>query len=395
MQQANRPSVQVPATPLHVIATQPVLVPSVLNGRHVSREDQQKRRQRTQLVDPIVFLNLHPPLYPPAVPVPPPPHQIYHHHPGIEVARPPPRERAAEPRVRPKRRSKILCEVGVAVFGGTDGSRTQAGSPQFRNVIHHDQIGIQVYHSPHAALEKIGEVIPRVVEWLFQGLPHGGGDQVAHDFRIEVIDLELQLREGGFDEGFQIGLRDEEVEEDVLRALGVLEDGVDGGDGAAEVFDVEGDGHVDQGRVADAGVLGDGASIGGAFVGIAEWRGSAEGESRGLEREAEEAVEVGGADGFGGVEGLEGRERRMRSIAAEKNPENLMSHSIFTRRNQNPLVLFFFLLVELKSARMEESVARVAFMSASVGMGPFLNWSEDAVGTKRERREKTTERNLC
>lgn len=35
------------------------------------------------------------------------------------------------------------------------------------------------------------------------------------------------------------------MEEDVLRALGVLEDGVDGSDGAAEVFDVESDGNVD------------------------------------------------------------------------------------------------------------------------------------------------------
>ena len=132
-----------------------------------------------------------------------------------------------------------------------------------------------------------------------------GGDQVADDLGIKVIDLEVQLREGGFDEGFEVGFGDEEVEEDVLRALGVLEDGVDGGDGAAEVLDVEGDGDVDEGGVADGG--GDGG--GGAFVGvggIAETRGGAEGKAR--RREAEEAVEVvGGADGFGGVEGLKGR----------------------------------------------------------------------------------------
>jgi len=129
-----------------------------------------------------------------------------------------------------------------------------------------------------------------------------GGDQVADDLGIKVIDLEVQLREGGFDEGFEVGFGDEEVEEDVLRALGVLEDGVDGGDGAAEVLHVEGDGHVDEGGVADGGGNG-----GGAFTvgGIAEWSGGAEGEAR--RREAEEAVEmVGGADGFGGVEGLEG-----------------------------------------------------------------------------------------
>ena len=51
----------------------------------------------------------------------------------------------------------------------------------------------------------------------------GGRDQVADDLWIEVIDLEVQLREGGFDEGLKVGFADEEVE-DVLRAVGVLED---------------------------------------------------------------------------------------------------------------------------------------------------------------------------
>ena len=124
MQQAHRPSVQVPATPLHVIATQPMLVPPVLNWRHASREHQQKRRQRTQLVDPIVLLNLHPPLYPLAVPDFPPPHQIYDHHARVEIARPPPRERAGEAHVRPEPCGEVLGEVGVAVLGGANGSRT-------------------------------------------------------------------------------------------------------------------------------------------------------------------------------------------------------------------------------------------------------------------------------
>lgn len=69
-------------------------------------------------------------------------------------------------------------------------------------------------------------------------------------------------------------------------------------------------------------------------------------------------------------------ERRMTSIAAEKNPENRISHSILTRRNPNPeakpnpnpngfdFLLFF--LVLLKWERIEEREVRVAFMSASV-----------------------------
>jgi len=124
MQQTHRPSVKVPATPLHVIATQPVLIPPVLNGPHVSREHQQKRRQRTQFVDPVALLDLHPPLYPPTVTVLPPPHQIYHHNTRVEVARPSPHERACEPRVRPKPRREVLGEVRVTVLRRADCSRT-------------------------------------------------------------------------------------------------------------------------------------------------------------------------------------------------------------------------------------------------------------------------------
>ncbi|RDX92130.1 hypothetical protein CR513_25787, partial [Mucuna pruriens] len=93
MQQTNGPRVQVTATTPDVIPAQTVLVPAVLNGRHVSREDKQKRRQRTELVDPIALLNLHPPLYPFRVPLLPPLGQIHHHHPCVEVTRPPLRER--------------------------------------------------------------------------------------------------------------------------------------------------------------------------------------------------------------------------------------------------------------------------------------------------------------
>ena len=47
-----------------------------------------------------------------------------------------------------------------------------------------------------------------VVEGLFEGLSDGGGDQVANDLWIEVIDLDVQLWEGGFDEGFEVGFED-------------------------------------------------------------------------------------------------------------------------------------------------------------------------------------------
>lgn len=59
------------------------------------------------------------------------------------------------------------------------------------------------------------------------------------------------------------------MEEDALRASRVLEDGVDGGDGAAKVDQVESDCHVDVRRVADAGI----AAGESAFGGVAEYRG--------------------------------------------------------------------------------------------------------------------------
>ena len=67
-----------PATPLHVIATQPVLIPSVLNGRHVSCKHQHKRWQRTQLIDSIILV------VPDFLPL----HQIYDHHAHVEAVLP-------------------------------------------------------------------------------------------------------------------------------------------------------------------------------------------------------------------------------------------------------------------------------------------------------------------
>ena len=97
------------------------------------------------------------------------------------------------------------------------------------------------------------------------------------------------------------------MEEDVLRADGGLEDGVDGGDRSAEVLEIERDGDVDKRRVADGGSS-DG--FGAAFVGIAECAGFSEGEAIGMigggAREAEVAVEMGGSDRFSRGEGVDG-----------------------------------------------------------------------------------------
>ena len=90
------------------------------------------------------------------------------------------------------------------------------------------------------------------------------------------------------------------MEEDVFGAGGVAEDGVDGGDGAAEVAGVECHGDVDQWGVA--GEDGDAVRGGGGAARTVSVVGGF--------GEAEEAVE--GGDGGGGGEGAdpkgEGRE---------------------------------------------------------------------------------------
>lgn len=96
------------------------------------------------------------------------------------------------------------------------------------------------------------------------------------------------------------------MEEDALGARRVLEDRVNRGDRAAEVLEIECDRDVDQRRAADAGI----GVCGGAIGGIAEERGSPEGEStrrRVGGRESEVSVEVRGSDGFSWGKGLERR----------------------------------------------------------------------------------------
>ncbi|KAI3740126.1 hypothetical protein L2E82_30546 [Cichorium intybus] len=53
---------QSPATMNPIVPTEPMLVPSVINRRHVATEHQQKWRKRTQIVNPLLLLNLHPSL---------------------------------------------------------------------------------------------------------------------------------------------------------------------------------------------------------------------------------------------------------------------------------------------------------------------------------------------
>ena len=168
---------QRPTTTSYIVATEPMLVPPMVYGLHVSREDQQKRWQRTQLVDPLLSLHFHPVLNPlPVVPFSPL-HQIHDHNPGVEVARVSGREYPGKNRVGPERVSEILGEIRVAVFGGTDDTRRgKVGLPELDDVVDHDHVGVEVNHAVNAGIENVSEVVPGVVQRVLESLSDRGGD---------------------------------------------------------------------------------------------------------------------------------------------------------------------------------------------------------------------------
>lgn len=308
MQQAHRPRVEVAAAAQDIVAAEAVLVPPVFDRRHVPREHQQEGRQRPQLVDAPRrrLLYLHPPLDVPRVSLVPPPREVEHHDASVEVARPPTGERPGEPLLRPEPVGEVLGEVSVAVFRRADGAAGEVGAPELGDVVDEDEVRVQVDDPPHAGLEEVGEVVAGVVERLLQRLPHRRRDETPDALRIEVVDLEPELREHGADEVAQARVGDEEVEEDALWAHGVLHNGVDRGDRAPQVALIQGNRDVDERGVAD--IAGAVAAVGG----IAEGRRAAEGEAPpgaagDLAGEADVAVELRRPDGLGGREGLQRR----------------------------------------------------------------------------------------
>ena len=87
MKQTHRTRVQRPTHPIKIIPTKPMLVPPMINRFNVPTKHKQKGWQRTQFINPLLPLQLHPVLnFPPVVPLPPL-RQIHHHHPGVEIAR--------------------------------------------------------------------------------------------------------------------------------------------------------------------------------------------------------------------------------------------------------------------------------------------------------------------
>ncbi|KAI3439455.1 BSD domain-containing protein [Psidium guajava] len=257
MQQTYGARVESPALAFQVVPAEPVLVPPVIDGLDFAAQDEQERRQGAQVIDPLLLLDRHPGLHLLRVPSLPPLVHVHHHHSRVEIARLPALEGPRNGRVRPEPVGEVLGEVGVAVLRGRQDLPLQAHLPELRYVVDHDEVRVEVDDPLHVSRDHVRQVDPRVVKGLVERLPDRLGDLAPDPAGVEAVDLEAEVGEGGPDarEDLRLEPRPQEVELEVLRAHGVLEDGEHRGHGAPEVVGVEGHGHVDPiGTVAHIGI---------------------------------------------------------------------------------------------------------------------------------------------
>ena len=184
---------QITTATSNIVPTEPMLVPPMRNGSHVTGENKQKRWEGAELVDPLCSLNLHPLLDTSRVPTSSPPLQIYHHHSCVEVTRAPPSKRPGEPLLRPEPSGEVFSEIRVAVLRSSDYPRTQTRFPELGDVVDDDEIRIQVYDPVNAILEKLREVVSGVIQRLLEGLSHGGRDQTTNRLRGKIVNFEFQF----------------------------------------------------------------------------------------------------------------------------------------------------------------------------------------------------------
>ena len=240
---------QAPTFSFKVISAQAMLVPSMINRFYVPCQNQQKRRKRPQMIDPLLLLlHRHPLLHLLRVPLLPPRVHVHHHHPRVEIARLPSLERLGQNRVRPKIIREIQREVCMAIFRRSHQFSFHVNTPKLGYVVNHHQVRIKVYDAFHVFWYGIGEIYSGVIQGLVQGLPNGLGYLAADPVGVKAINFHVEVREGGSDAGEEFGsvvMGGEEVEGQVLRARGMLQNGEDRGHGAAEVVGVEGHGDVD------------------------------------------------------------------------------------------------------------------------------------------------------
>ncbi|KAI8018192.1 hypothetical protein LOK49_LG04G01063 [Camellia lanceoleosa] len=251
MQKAHRTGVQISTKSPEIISSEPMLVPPMIHRSNIPGKNQQKWRQRTQFINPHSLLQLHPfDNLPSIVPISPS-LEINNHHTRVEITGFSIRKCRGKRWVGPKRRRKVGREVGVAVLRRGEDAAAERRGGEFGDVVDEDEVGVEVDDFSDAFGEEIGEVVASIVERGIERRPDGGGDEAGHGGGVEVVEAEVEGREGlGNGEAEEAvvagggGGGGDEVEVGVFRAGGVLEDGENGGHGAAEVRGVKGHCHV-------------------------------------------------------------------------------------------------------------------------------------------------------
>lgn len=192
-----------------VVASEPVLVPPMIQTFHLAGEYQKERRKGPQIVDPNPLLHLHPSLDPPAVALRPPAIQIHCHHTRVEVARPATAslEGQAPPGPLPERGGEVAGEICVAVLrrrhgGGRSSVKGGGGGvPEAAKVVDNQNVGVEIDDAADARGEKIGEVVSGVVERGFEGGPDRSGDEPDYAILAEAMDAESERWEYSADRG--------------------------------------------------------------------------------------------------------------------------------------------------------------------------------------------------
>lgn len=121
------------------------MVPPVIHRSYIPSKNEEKWRERPELVDPHSFLELHPLNDFSGVVAGAPTLEIYDHNSSVKITSISSGEGKRQRRVGPESGCEIGCQISVAILrGGKNGSFPKWGSSKFSNVINEDQIGVQI-----------------------------------------------------------------------------------------------------------------------------------------------------------------------------------------------------------------------------------------------------------
>lgn len=127
------------------------MVPSVVHRSYKPSKNEEKWRERAELVDPHSFLELHPLDDFGGVVTGAPSLEIYDHNASVEVTGISSGEGERQRGVGPESGCEIRGQISVAILRrGEDGSFPKWGSGKFSNVVDKDQIGVQINNAFNA-----------------------------------------------------------------------------------------------------------------------------------------------------------------------------------------------------------------------------------------------------